>query len=467
MTRFWAIFRNTFVQTVRQPVFTVLIAVTFAVLVLNIFLAGWTMGIDYHDTDQKMLVNLNLSALLLSGLLVAAFSASGVLSREIDSRTALTVIAKPVPRGLFVIGKFAGVAAAVTVAFYVCALVFLLTVRHRVMSAASDPYDWPVIVLGIAAFVISLLVSVGGNLLFNWTFTSVSVAIAAVLLSLVVGVVGFVGKGWQVIPFGEGIDPQILLGLLLIWLAVIILVAVAVAASTRGGQVMTLLICLAALVLGSMYPFLAERWAHRLVLPRLAGGVLANLTYFYPLDALSTDRAIPGRFVALAAAYAGLYIAAVLTIGMALFQRRPLEAQDSATTLPGPVGLLGGVGRIAAIVTALLGLEGALSGLWKMINPTFLPLLGPSWAAALVVAPAAWMLWGHFSHGARWAYWLVLALSAAILATAATGLVLPDPAAETVRHGLSATDTLTVALIAAGIVALIVLPKTRRHFFTG
>ncbi|NLW85431.1 MAG: ABC transporter permease subunit, partial [Planctomycetes bacterium] len=157
-----AIARNTFLQTIRQPIYGILILVTFTILVLAVPLAGWTMGEsggDYHDTDQKMLENLGLSTLLVGGLFIAAFSASSVLAREIEDHTALTVISKPISRPVFVLGKFSGVAAAVALAYYLCSLVFLMTIRHRVMPAASDPYDIPVIVLGVSAFVLAIVVA--------------------------------------------------------------------------------------------------------------------------------------------------------------------------------------------------------------------------------------------------------------------------------------------------------------------
>src|SRR3972149_4451287 len=116
MLRFWSICRNSFVQTIRQPIFSVLILVTCAVLVVDLPLSGWTMGIgatSYEKTDQILMENLGLSTLLVSGLLVAAFSAASVLTREIEDNTALTVISKPVPRPVFVLGRFAGVTAAV------------------------------------------------------------------------------------------------------------------------------------------------------------------------------------------------------------------------------------------------------------------------------------------------------------------------------------------------------------------
>ena len=153
MIQFLSIAANTFTQAIRQPIAAVLIAVTFAVLVASVPLAGWTMDTsgEHHASDQKMLLDLGVSTLLMGGLLLAAFSASSVLAREIADRTALTVISKPVSRATFVLGKFAGVAAAVAVGYYLMTVVFLMSVRHGVLSVATDVLDWPVVVLGLAA----------------------------------------------------------------------------------------------------------------------------------------------------------------------------------------------------------------------------------------------------------------------------------------------------------------------------
>ena len=73
---------------------------------------------------------------------------SGVLTREIDNKTVLTVISKPVSRPLFIVGKFLGLAAGLAVAFFMSAVLFFLSVRHSVMSTASDKYDMPVLLFG-------------------------------------------------------------------------------------------------------------------------------------------------------------------------------------------------------------------------------------------------------------------------------------------------------------------------------
>ena len=111
--RYCAIAAVSFIETVRQPVFGVLLVTTVLMLILNVSLGAFTL-----KDDDKLLLELGLSTLLLSGLFLASFSATGVLSREIENKTVLTVIAKPVSRPLFLLGKFTGRCTAPFLAQY-------------------------------------------------------------------------------------------------------------------------------------------------------------------------------------------------------------------------------------------------------------------------------------------------------------------------------------------------------------
>jgi len=463
MIRFWPICRNTFVQTIRQPIYGILILVTFAVLVISVPLTGWTMSTNYHASDQKMLESMGLSTLLVSGLLVAAFSASSVLSREIEDKTALTVISKPVSRATFVAGKFAGVAGAVATAFYLASLAFLMTVRHRVMPAAGDPYDWPVIVLGLTALGLAILAAGAGNYFFGWTFISASVWSSLVLMSLAMGAVVFIGKGWTIVPPGHdtvgrvAIHSQLLIGIMLTFMAVLIFVAVAVAASTRLGQVMTLLVCGAVFFLGAMHQYLFDYWARQIVAARILGWTVPRLTYFFALDALIAGRRIPAGYVAGAAAYCAVYVAAVLAIGMALFQRRQLEEQGAASTMPGAVALLAWTGRAVAIAA---GLAVLVIASW----PAFHNVTGAALAFAVLIGAAAnWMIWSGFGRGARWAYRLAGVLAVVSLCALGAAAAFSD------RLGIERAGPVRVlavagAILAAMVICILLFPKTRHHF---
>jgi len=457
MTKLWAICRNTFVETIRQPIYGVLIFVTIVILVLSLPLSHWSMETDYEAADQKMLQNLGLSTLLVSGLLIGAFSASGALSREIEDGTALTVISKPLSRATFVFGKFAGLTGALGVALYISALVFLMTVRHHVVSAASSPIDWPVIVLGCSAFGLSILVGALGNLWFSWPFISAQVWSAVVFLSMAMGLIAFIGKGWTIIPFGEGINGQLLIAMSLIFMAVLILTAVAVAASTRLGPAMTLIVCIGVFAVGSSHPFLFARWADRIPLARVLGWEAPDLTSFYQIDALTRDKPIPLYFVRLAAAYCLLCVAGILAVGAGLFQTRQLESQEASAALPGLVGLLSWTGRIAALAAGMAALV-------IVTTPQFYSVRGFVVAGVLAAdAGLGWFIWGRFGRGARWTYYLVLVVAAFYLLGNLALLGVPKVMAW-LDYGQGRLANIVTAIVSAAVLAILFLPATRRHF---
>src|SRR5690606_12711147 len=72
--------RNTFTESIRQPIFLVLVLLGGAALVLNPALTAYTM-----EDDNKLLVDLSLSTILLVGLMLAAFSATSVLASELEN----------------------------------------------------------------------------------------------------------------------------------------------------------------------------------------------------------------------------------------------------------------------------------------------------------------------------------------------------------------------------------------------
>ena len=106
-----AIIRNTFFESVRQPVVLVVLVGAALLIVLSNPLSAFTM-----DENQRMLIDIGLATIFMSAALLSGFIATSVLGREISNKTALTVISKPVGRPLFVIGKFLGVALAMMLA---------------------------------------------------------------------------------------------------------------------------------------------------------------------------------------------------------------------------------------------------------------------------------------------------------------------------------------------------------------
>ena len=259
-----AIARNTFVESLRQPIFFVLVMAAGAMQVVNTLLSAYSM--DYSEqlevtADNKLLLDMGLATVLVCATLLAAFVATSVVSREIENKTALTVISKPVGRPLFVIGKYLGIAGAITVAAVIMLIFFLFAIRHSVMSTARDTVDGPVLLFASTAVLIALALGIWGNFFYGWVFSST--VIGSLLPLVVIGylITMMVSKEWEFQPISTDFKPQVTLAAVCVLLCLLVLTSIAVACSTRLGQVMTIVFCAGALMLGLLSNHLLGRHA--------------------------------------------------------------------------------------------------------------------------------------------------------------------------------------------------------------
>ncbi|MEM7229947.1 MAG: ABC transporter permease [Planctomycetota bacterium] len=243
--QFLAIVRNTLFESIRQPIMLVLLLVGAILIVLSNLLAGFTM-----ENDQKMFIDIGLATVFLFGALLASFIATSVLTREIENKTALTVVSKPVSRTIYVLGKYAGVAIAMIIGVLFLGFVFLLVEQHQVIETVRDPVHAPVIVFGVVAFLLGTAVGIWSNYFYNKAFPSTFIVITTFLLGLayVLSLMFDAGFRWQ--DPTESFRPQLILALIVLVSAALILTAIAFTASTRVGQVMTLCITLGMFLFG-------------------------------------------------------------------------------------------------------------------------------------------------------------------------------------------------------------------------
>src|SRR5580658_6063179 len=148
MRQFVTIAVNAFMELVRQPVFLLLMTSSAA---FEIFLA--TPFYFAFGDEPKLVKNTVLAVMLLTGLFGAVLSASSSLAREIRSGTALAVLSKPVSRAKFLLGKFAGLAAALTVLTYVNTVGILLA--SRMAFDAYGKTDLPAIGIFTAGIIVA------------------------------------------------------------------------------------------------------------------------------------------------------------------------------------------------------------------------------------------------------------------------------------------------------------------------
>ncbi|MDP0496585.1 MAG: ABC transporter permease [Verrucomicrobiota bacterium JB024] len=103
--RILTIGRNTFLDAVRQKFFNALVILSVALIVSSRFFRQF----DFGSGELKFIADFGLGAILLFGSILAVVATAQLFYSEIENRTALTILAKPVHRWEFLAGKFLGV----------------------------------------------------------------------------------------------------------------------------------------------------------------------------------------------------------------------------------------------------------------------------------------------------------------------------------------------------------------------
>ncbi len=323
MRQFWTIAINAFMELVRQPVFLLL---TTSASAFIIFLAA-VPYFGFGD-DPKLVKDGSLAIMLVCGLVAAVLSASSSVAHEIRSGTALAVLAKPVSRVQFLLAKYLGLAAALTVMTYVNAIASLLASRM-----AFDAYgDADIAGTSVFYAAMALAFLLGG--LTNYFLRRPFVPDAMRFLVLLSTIAFFIIVHWVKISrpgIGDPlVDYRLVPASVLVLFALWILAGLALACSTRYEVVPTLAICTALFLLGLMSDYLFGNLAESKSAWRHAGEVLyaavPNWQLFWITDAIEGTKVIEGvwTYVAKAFGYVVCYLGASLALALVLFQDREL-----------------------------------------------------------------------------------------------------------------------------------------------
>ncbi len=317
MTKLFTIAKNTFTETVRRPIYAIIIIAVLLLISLSPSITMYSL-----DDDDKLLREIGLSTLFLASLFIAILSASGSVAEEIENKTILTVLSKPIQRPIFIFAKFVGVAAAVILAHYICTIAFLMAVRHGVLETVNDPHDWTVITTaGISAISVFVL-SAFFNYVYDWKFSSTAVVLLAIFATLSIIFLAFIDNNWQFNPSGNGINALDLFASLLLVLAAVIIVALAVAFSTRFNISITLSFCVSIFLLGLVTDSVFAELAQEHLWAKICYFLVPNLQIFWISDAIHEQSEITFNYIAVSALYSFCYASAVLLLAIASFQRR-------------------------------------------------------------------------------------------------------------------------------------------------
>ena len=265
-----AIARTTAKEAFAQPLFWVELSAGAALLLLFTVIPYNTFG-----EDIKMHKDSGLTLIMLLSIGLAVWTASVSIADELEGRTALTLLSKPIGRRQFVFGKFLGVLVPAFVMFVLLSTLFLETIDFKVIYDARESAS-PV-------------------------------------------------------PTSEQLRFEILVSLpplALAFLETTVLASIAIAISTRWPMLPNLMTCFAIYVLGHLTPLIVQSSIGQFKLVTFVGKLLATLLPMldaYKSDAaIAADRLIPLEYLGAASIYTLLYGTIAMLLALLLFEDRDL-----------------------------------------------------------------------------------------------------------------------------------------------
>ena len=124
MQRMLVVAQNTFRETVRDKILYNLVFFALLLIGASVLLGTLTIG------EQSRIINdVGLAAINLVGVIMAIFVGIGLVSKEIERRTIYTILARPITRTQFVLGKY-------------CGLVFICGLNIAIMFAMFLSTIW-------------------------------------------------------------------------------------------------------------------------------------------------------------------------------------------------------------------------------------------------------------------------------------------------------------------------------------
>jgi len=258
MRRVGVVAFNTFREAVRDRVLYNLVFFALLMMAAAVAVGQISIGIE-----QTVIVSLGLSAISVIGLLISVFIGVALVSKEMDKRTLYALLAKPVRRWEFLLGKFGGLVltlAVNTAAMALGLLLVMLFVKHSLERGDAA------VLVAVYFILLKLTLIVALALLFS-CFTT---PLLAILFTVGLYIVGLYVQELRNLPV-EVMSP-------------------AMAAFTR--------------------------WLSYL---------LPNFENFNVMAMAAHGRAVPGALILQNTLYTVIYCTVVLTAAAAVFSRRNLK----------------------------------------------------------------------------------------------------------------------------------------------
>jgi ABC-type transport system involved in multi-copper enzyme maturation permease subunit len=265
-----AVAMSTSKSQIAQPLYWILLMLGVTLLVLFIYIPYYTFG-----EDIKVLKDSGITLILVFAVLQAVWAASTSVEDEIEGKTALTVLSKPIGRRPFLLGKFLGISWTSAVFMTILGACLVVVLAYKPIYDARETAETDPV----------------------WQEAHAEVM--------------------RAIP-----------GLVLAFMETLVFISISIAISTRLPLLANMTICFAIYAFGHLTAQLVQSGEGQLenvkFMAQFIATVLPVLDHFTIQAAIARGIDVPISYIATVGAYCALYCVMALLIALVLFEDRDL-----------------------------------------------------------------------------------------------------------------------------------------------
>ncbi|MEW5947531.1 MAG: hypothetical protein AB1742_15185 [bacterium] len=185
--KIYVIAANTFREAFKDRLILGLLAAGILLILSSVVMAELA-----YVQRVKVISDVGLAVITLTGLIMAIFSGSNLFARELEQKRVCSILSKPVPRYQLVVGKYAGTVFSLTFNLVIMAL-FLIGLLY------ADSRTWEFDLLKAVALIEAELMVVAAVALLFSTFTTSILSVFYTLLILIAGhMIEDIKAYWQI-----------------------------------------------------------------------------------------------------------------------------------------------------------------------------------------------------------------------------------------------------------------------------
>ncbi len=178
--RLLTIAQRTFWEVIRDRVLYLLCLFIFVMV-----MAVWLLPEVSTGSEDKIFIDLGIAAIELFSLVIAVFVGTGLINREIEKRTVIVLLTKPISRAEFIVGKHLGLCGVLAVLVAAMTIIYLMFLQWQGIT-----YPLGSMLVSLAFTMVMLCLVTAIAILFG-TFSS---AILATLITLAVYLIGLFSR---------------------------------------------------------------------------------------------------------------------------------------------------------------------------------------------------------------------------------------------------------------------------------